>query len=455
MALSAQSLAYLREQVRLKPELVWPRLTKYIPHAPTPKQAAFLLLPHLEAFYGGAASGGKSDGLLMAGLQYVDVPRYAALILRRTFKDLALPGALMDRAFEWLRPSDAQWDDTETTWRFPSGATLTFGYLASENDKYRYQSSEFQYIAFDELTGFSETQYRYLFSRLRRRAGVNVPLRMRSASNPGGIGHDWVQRYFNIHTDPITGILRGGLNGRLFIPALKSDNPHIDQASYTESLSRLDPITRAQLAEGDWSARQSGGKFKREWFEIVDAIPAELTAARWWDTAGTLPKPGKDPDWTRGVKAGYRAGVTYIIDIQSTRDTPGQVEKLVKQTAQLDGISVTQYMGQEPGDAGIKMIDDYRLLLMGYVFIGVRETGPKELYINPVSSQAEAGNIKLLRGTWNAAFLDEAETYGLSGQHDDQLDALGKLCNKLWLANDASVETVESYEYTISGASDY
>lgn len=73
-----------------------------------PKQAAFLVLPHLEAFYGGAAGPGKSDDLLMAALQFVDSSNYAALLLRRTYADLALPGALMDRSHMWLDPSDAR-----------------------------------------------------------------------------------------------------------------------------------------------------------------------------------------------------------------------------------------------------------------------------------------------------------------------------------------------------------
>ena len=74
-----------------------------IPHVPTSRQAAFLLLNCLEAFYGGAGGGGKSDALLMAALQYADVPGYNALIIRRNLSDLALPKALMDRAHTWLR----------------------------------------------------------------------------------------------------------------------------------------------------------------------------------------------------------------------------------------------------------------------------------------------------------------------------------------------------------------
>ena len=95
-------------------------------------------------------------------------PGYTAIILRRTYRDLALPGALMDRSKEWLSGTDARWNEIQHAWTFPSGAKLQFGYLEAETDKYRYQGAEFQGIFPDELTQFTETQYTYLFSRLRR-----------------------------------------------------------------------------------------------------------------------------------------------------------------------------------------------------------------------------------------------------------------------------------------------
>jgi len=128
----------------------------YCPHDPTPKQAEFLALDCLEALYGGAAGGGKTDALLMAALQHVHVPGYAALLLRRTYADLALPGAIMDRAKSWLRPKGIHWDEKNKRFTFPSGATLTFGYLDTEQDRYRYQGAELQFIGFDELTQFPE-----------------------------------------------------------------------------------------------------------------------------------------------------------------------------------------------------------------------------------------------------------------------------------------------------------
>lgn len=235
--------------MRLKAEKLLPRWTSVIPHVPTAKQAAFLAITDCEALYGGAAGGGKSDALLMGSLQYVDVPGYSALILRRRLTDASLPGGLLARSHDWLAGSAAKWDDGQKQWSFENGASVTFGYLEQANDRYRYQSSEFQFIAFDELTQFTEEEYLYLFSRLRRSRDLDVPLRMRSASNPGGVGHDWVRQRF---------LIDGRSARRWFIPARIEDNPYLNQEEYRQSLGRLDATTRAQLLEGDWNVGDDG-----------------------------------------------------------------------------------------------------------------------------------------------------------------------------------------------------
>ncbi|MFA7018524.1 MAG: phage terminase large subunit [Sphaerochaetaceae bacterium] len=405
-------------------KLTTPRLTKYIPHSPSPKQAAFLLLENLEGFYGGAAGGGKSDALLMAALQYVDIPGYRALLLRRTFQDLALPGALMDRAKMWLLPyvyrREVKWVEKEKTYVFPNGATLTFGYLEHENDKYRYQSAEFQYIGFDELTQFTMTQYTYMFSRLRKLKGQNIPLRMRSASNPDGPGLEWVKQRF---------VIEGALKGRTFIPAKLEDNPHLDQEEYERSLEELDPITRARLRHGNWDIKGEGKLFKREWFRVIDpeTVPERLRIVRYWDFAATDPtrSKSKDPDWTVGLKLGMLNGIYYILHVIRFRRTPEATEQIVKQTAQLDGYNVNIFAEEEPGSSGKMLIDHYaRNILWGYAFNGNRETGSKVLRANPASSAAERGNMFLVQAPWNSAFLDEAEVFPTKGMHDDQIDAL-------------------------------
>lgn len=353
--------------------------------------------------------------LLMGALQYVNRPKYAALLLRKSFSDLSLPGALMDVAQQWLSNTRAKWHDKEKSWVFPSGATVTFGYLDTSTDKFRYQSSEFQFCGFDELTQFPEADYRYLFSRLRRLEKSDIPIRMRAASNPGNIGHDWVKQRFMTEQN----------EERVFLPAKLDDNPHLDRVEYEKALQELDPITRQQLLAGDWTARYGGNKFKREWFEIVDAAPADCQKVRFWDMAATEAKQGKDPDWTAGCLMGKsKDNKLYILDMRRMRGTPGSNEAMVKQVAELDGRTVPIRMEQEPGSSGVKVIDDYkRRVLMGWDFDGIPSTGSKEVRANPVASQAEAGNIKLVRGSWINAFLDEAELFPL-GSHDDQVDSV-------------------------------
>lgn len=241
--------------------------------APTPAQRVFLALEGREALYGGAAGGGKSSALLMAALQYVDVPGYAALLLRRKYTDLTKPEALMDRADQWLRGTDAKWNENKKQWRFPSGAVLAFGYLEHEADKFQYQGAAYQFIGFDELTQFSETQFRYLFSRMRRLEGASVPIRMRAASNPGGIGHQWVRQRF---------LVEGAAVGRVFVPAKLEDNPHLDRDEYEKSLEELDPITRAQLRRGDWSVRDKDNALVPEWTEeLAERVVREWQRPSW------------------------------------------------------------------------------------------------------------------------------------------------------------------------------
>lgn len=222
---------------------------------PTERQAIGLAYPAREKMYGGAAGAGKSAFLLMAGLQYVDVPLYSALLLRRTYADLNKPKALIPLSHEWLAGSDAKWNDQKHQWTFPSSATLSFGYLDHEIDKYQYQGAAYQFIGFDELTQFTRTMFTYLFSRLRRLIGSSVPLRMYTASNPGGIGHEWVRkRFIAPHDNP----------QRVFIPAKLEDNPHLDQQDYELSLAELDTVEKSRLRDGDWDVVDKNGVFNAE-----------------------------------------------------------------------------------------------------------------------------------------------------------------------------------------------
>lgn len=386
---------------------------KYIPVTPTAKQALFLVRPELEVLYGGAAMGGKSIALLMGALQYVDHPGYAALLLRRTYADLAKPEAVMDVAQEWLTPTDAVWSAERHTWTFPSGATVSFGYLDTEGSETQYQSAAYQYCAFDELTQFTEKQYRYLFSRLRRKQGVKIPLRMRAATNPGGRGHEWVKARF----------ITGRSPGRLFVSAKLDDNPHADREQYHKSLAELDPVTRKQYEDGDWDVRQEGGVAKREWFPLATALPAQGRRVRYWDFAATEASNNskrKGPDWTVGTLMQFDGGMWYVAHV--VRERTSGVEKLVIQTAQADGKQVPVAFEQEPGASGKLFSASLVRQLAGFTVRAIPSTGDKLVRARPFLSQAEAGNVRILEAFWNATWLDEI-THVPEGDFDDQFDS--------------------------------
>jgi predicted phage terminase large subunit-like protein len=385
-----------------------------------------------EVFYGGAAGGGKTDALLMAALAYVAVPGYRALLFRRTFADLNLPGALMDRAREWLGGSAARWNAHDHVWSFPSGATLTFGYLETERDKYRYQSAELQYIGFDELTQFAESQYTYLFSRLRRLAGSEVPLRMRSASNPGGLGHEWVRARFVDATDNPK---------RAFIPARLLDNPHLDQDSYIESLQNLDPVTRAQLLEGDWQVHPEGALFKRDWFCVVEQRPGQATRVRYWDKAAT---EGGGARSAGVLIARTDQGLYFIEDVVCGQWSALKRETIMRSTAEADGRAVAIYLEQEPGSGGKESAEASVRNLAGFAVHADRVSGDKCERAGPLAAQCEAGNVRIVRGAWNQRYLEELCSFPL-GSYADQVDASSGAFNKLARKRQWTIAEIEAW----------
>lgn len=446
--MSNAAVETLREAVE---RALRPCIRKYIPHAPTDKQLALLMYEGREAMYGGAGGGGKTDALLMAALQYVCVPGYNAALFRQTFPQLAMPGQFVDRAEEWLAGTDARYVAGNKQWIFPSGAQMTFGFIERDQDRYGWAGPELQFVGWDELTNWqTDKVYSFVsFSRSRRPMATDtmprcpdcglsladVPLRTRSGTNPGGPGHDWVlERFVQPWLDRQDAIAAGEPVGTLdkpFFPARLEDNPHIDQVEYAASLDHLDPIDRARIKRGDWSAREEGGAFRREWFPIVDDWPRDAEQLRGWDLAGTEATKKSDPDWTAGVRLALRDGQVWIIDVRRLRATSFEVDQAVVQAAQLDTRSVTVRIEQEPNASGKRTIAQFHRLLLGFSFKGVLARESKTQRARGLASAAEAGNVRLVRGPWNKAFLDEIDMFPTKGVHDDQVDAAALAFNEL------------------------
>lgn len=415
-----------------------PRLNEFHVHKPYAKQAAFMLLTCKEAFYGGAAGGGKSDALLMDALQYVDVPGYSAIIFRKSYADLVKPGALIDRALTWLAPwiskKIVRWNDKEKKLTFPSGATLQFGFMETFKDRLNYQGGEYQYVGFDEATHILEGCYTYMFSRLRRlESAKHIPLKMRAASNPPDDGDDgqWVyDRFVNPETRK---------SHVVFIPAGMDDNPFLDKETYVQNLEELDPVTRARLRDGIWTITRKGNMFKREWFEFVDAAPAGRRIVRYWDCAATEVDPakkkrGKGPDWTVGLKLSEKDGIYYLEDIEHVQLSPMKVEELQLATAKSDGPAVRIREELEPGASGKYTIEKkQKELFKGFSYEGVpaANNGNKIQKAIPASAAAERRIIKIVKGCRNVEkFFEEIEGFpGLP--HDDLVDGFSGAFNAL------------------------
>ncbi len=403
-------------------EYLEPKYPPFCPEQPSINQKVFLRTYSIEALFGGAAGGGKSSALLMAALQYVDVPGYSAILFRRTFADLSLPGALMDRFRSWCANyEEIHWNANSYVATFPSGARISFGYLNNTNDYLRYKGSEFQFIGMDEVTEIRENDYRYLFSRLRRPSIgplSSVPLRMRCASNPAP---NWVRQRF---------IVEGQEKGRIFVPSRLTDNPGIDADSYRQALSALDPIERKRLEEGDWWSTTLGTMFDRTSAVIIDAeeVPIVSSSARivrYWDLAATEPNQATpDPDWTVGTLMLFDQGIAYILDVKKKRVKADKVEQFVAQTAYEDGIPTPIRMEQEPGSSGKALMDQYsRYVVPGFDFAANRSTGDKITRARPFAAAMANGNVRVVRGAWLSDWLDELSAFPESAPHDDQVDS--------------------------------
>jgi len=170
-------------------------------------------------------------------------------------------------------------------------------------------------------------------------------------SNPGGVGHEWVRDRF---------VESGWANGRPFIPARLSDNPYIDQKAYIESLNKLDPVTREQILAGNWAVMPQGPMFQREWFEIIDEPPDRPSrTVRSWDLAATK---NLTSAYTSGARMSRKGDDYFIEHIIRMRGTPNEVERVAKQTAEIDGRRVAIRMEEEGGSGGpftIEALRDY------------------------------------------------------------------------------------------------
>jgi phage terminase large subunit len=247
--------------------------------SPQPAQKRFLETNADIAVYGGSAGGGKSWALLYDPIRHFQVSGFHGVVFRRTYPEITNPGGLWDEAsglYPWLG-GDGLIGACE--WRFPSWSTkIAFRHLENEATKYAYQGSAICYLAFDELTHFSQSQFWYLYSRNRSKCGVRPYVRATCNPNPG-----WVKEFLAPWVDTEWDGLRAAsgelrwfirLGGEIkwvppstpraksvtFIRASIYDNQYLldKDPDYLATLMALPPVERARLLDGDWNVRREG-----------------------------------------------------------------------------------------------------------------------------------------------------------------------------------------------------
>lgn len=200
---------------------------------------------------------------------------------------------------------------------------------------------------------------------------------------------------------------------------------------------------------------QEGDLFKVDQIEIIDALPAEhMQWVRGWDLAATE----SDGAWTVGVRMGRTRGGRIIVhSVTRAQRGPGRRDTMLVNTAKMDGPEVRQSIPQDPGQAGKMQVLD----LMRKITQGARvtphfspESGDKVQRATPFADQVSIGNVAMVRGSWNAAYVEELRTFP-NGRYTDQVDASSRAYELLigradMVISDAVIQGIEARESNLS-----
>lgn len=430
-------------------------------------------------FYGGGAGGGKSRGLLMDAARHYDVPGYNAVIFRKSYGEITNAGGLWDESMEVYSylGGEARQSSLDWTWN-EYRSNIAFSHFQHRKNKDTWKGSQIAYIGWDEVTSFESDIFFYMLSRNRSTCGVKPCIRATCNPEPGSWVADFLDWWIGEDGYPIEerdGVVRWFVRDGdkvvwaddpddfvegeepksvTFIRSKLSDNPALmrKDPSYRASLKALPLFEREILLGGNWKVRRNGGmRFKREWFEIIDAEPIFEKMVRYWDRAATaeppssmkgqLKKEGAGPDWTAGCRMGRtRRGEFVIADMRRFRESPAKVVSNLRNTAKQDGANCDLWLEQDPGSAGVHEKWNYGLELAEFSPHFLAPSGSKWVRSGPASAAAENGLIKIVRGPWNKAFLDEVDQFvdeafikPPPGYHDDQVDALSGAFSRLFI----------------------
>lgn len=342
--------------------------------------------------YGGAAGGGKTD--LMLGLAHT--AHHKSIIFRR---ELAQLEGIEERARD-LFTGHGKFNSTKHKWRMEDGRVIEFGGVETEDDKKKYQGRPHDLKCFDELTHFSEAQFRYL-KAWNRTSRDGQRCRVVTGFNPPTDAEgDWVNRYFAPWLDEsyprerpkpgeirffamLDGVDREVKNGlpfwwplypvegveqeliepesRTFIPSFVEDNPVYMATGYKKTLQQLPEPLRSLLLKGKFGLTQ----VDHPW-QVIPSAWVIAAQKRWKPLSaqerGALTQVGVDParggkdkstiakrysNWLAQLYT--RPGKTTPDGVATIRDVVNSLESGENAPLHIDSIGI----GASPVDMGV------------------------------------------------------------------------------------------------------
>ena len=422
--------------------------------------------------YGGAAGGGKTFGLLLDPLRYINNRNYGAVIFRKNYIQVTNPGGLWDssKKIYGYVPGATAYRNPKLHWRFKSGATVNFDYLSNDDDCENWQGSQIAMIGFDELTHFSQYQFFYMLSRNRTDSGVQPYVR--ATCNPDA--DSWVAGFIDWWIDQQSGYPIPERSGKIrymvrrdneiiwgdtpdelisenegietidvksvtFIASTLQDNKILMDMdpTYLANLKALPFIERERLLFGNWKIKAAAGLFfkRTQIGEMIEDIPNDvLIWSRGWDLAATSEDEKGDPAYTAGVLIGKRKNGRYVVaDVVNKRLAASEVRTLVMMTTKADKAKygrVIERLPQDPGQAGKEQAQSYIKMLAGYLVKVIPESGTKEARAEPFAAQWQAGNVDIVVGQWNEMYFNQLESFPES-KFKDMVDASSSAFNEI------------------------
>lgn len=384
---------------------------------------------------------GKSFMALIEPLRYIDDPYYRCVFFRKTSKLITNPGALWDEASDIYPKFGGVPNKSSLKWTFPSGAEIYFSYLEQEKQKYDWKGAQLSAVFLDETTEFTETMCMYLASRLRSKAKVDSY--MRWMTNPDA--NSWLRKYVDWYLQEDgrpdrskSGIIRwfvtrgdniewGATKQELidkfgegtepksftFISATCIDNPVNleNNPQYLSELKSLPRVERERQLHGNWTVtEEAGGYFKREWITetgnlitpLENAQVKKVAECRAWDIAASLPSEVyPNPDYTACVKMSLGVdGAYYVEHAFQFRDRIHEVQKCMRETAELDGHGCWVVFPDDPGAAGKIASASHAKNLAGFKYKKAKTSARKIERFLPFASAAQAGLVKFVKADY-------------------------------------------------------